>query len=62
MVAARVAFMPTIQSASARERAEDSSESSSSPGRRRSNASLIAFWVIDCSHRRWTGFLPPAFS
>ena len=54
--AARVAFMPTTQSASERDRAAASSDSISSPGRRRVNASSIACLVIDESHRRWTGF------
>ena len=54
--------MPTIQSASLRERAASSSERSSSPGRRRANASSIAAFVIDDSHSRWTGSLEPAFS
>ena len=62
IVAARVAFMPTIQSASERERAAASSEASSSPGRSRPNASLIASVVIEFSHSRWTGFFEPAFS
>ena len=42
IVAARVAFMPTIQSASERDRAASSSSRSSSPGRRWANASRIA--------------------
>ena len=54
--AARVAFMPTTQSASERERAAASSGSISSPSRRRPKASSIAPLVIDDSHRRWTGF------
>ena len=62
MVAARVAFMPTIQSASERERAASSSDASSAPGRRAPNASLIAAFVIEFSHSRWTGFFEPAFS
>ncbi len=62
MVAARVAFMPTIQSASERERAAASSEASSCPGRRCSNPSLIAVGVIEFSHSRWTGFFEPDFS
>jgi hypothetical protein len=57
MVAARVAFMPTIQSASLRERAASSSDRSSSPGRRDSKPSLMAALVIDCSHSRRTGSL-----
>ena len=62
IVAARVAFMPTIQSASERDRAAASSWASSSPGRRCANASRIASLVIEDSHRRWTGSLAPAFS
>jgi hypothetical protein len=42
MVAARVAFMPTIQSASERERAACSSLANSSDGRSASNAWRIA--------------------
>ena len=48
IVAARVAFMPTIQSASERERAASSSVWNSSPGRSAPNACLIAL----CGHRR----------
>ena len=55
MEAARVAFMPTTQSASERDRAASSSECISSPSRSDSNASAIAFLVIDDSHRRLTG-------
>ena len=62
MVAARVAFMPTIQSASERERAASSRRPNSSPGRRSWNACLIAALVIEDSHRRWTGFFAFAFS
>ena len=62
IVAARVAFMPTSQSASERERAASSSDASSDAGRRLANASRIARSVIDDSHSRWTGFLEPAFS
>jgi hypothetical protein len=61
IVAARVAFMPTIQSASERERAACSSLAKSEPGRRPANASSIAFEVIEDSHSRWTGFLTPDF-
>ena len=61
-MAARVAFMPTIQSASERERAASSSEASSAPGRRSPNASRIASLVIEFSHSRCTGFFEPAFS
>ena len=53
--AARVAFIPTSQSASERERAAASSGSISSPGRSSSNASAIAFFVIELSHSRRTG-------
>ena len=62
MVAARVEFMPTIQSASERERAAASSDAKSSAGRRFSNADVIADFVIDESQRRCTGFFDPAFS
>src|SRR5205807_1651497 len=47
IVAARVAFMPTIQSASERERAACSSSSKSEPGRSAANAFFIAGLVID---------------
>ena len=62
IVAARVAFMPTIQSASERERAASSSAASSSRGRSAANASLIAALVIEFSHSRCTGLRDPAFS
>ena len=62
MVAARVAFMPTIQSASERERAAASSVASSFASRRPPKACLIAAGVIEFSHSRWTGFLEAAFS
>ena len=62
IVAARVAFMPTIQSASERDRAAASSVASSSDGRRRPNASRIACLVIEDSHSLRTGFFAPAFS
>ena len=62
IVAARVEFMPTIQSASDRERAAASSGAKSSAGRRFSNAWVMADFVIEESHSRWTGFLAPAFS
>ena len=62
MVAARVAFMPTIQSASERERAACSSRAKSSAGRSDANAFFIAALVIEFSHSRWTGFLALAFS
>ena len=61
-MAARVAFMPTIQSASERERAASSSVWYSSDGRSEANASLIAALVIEFSHSRCTGSLLPAFS
>ena len=57
IVAARVAFMPTIQSASERERAACSSCASSAAGRSVANASRIAALVIEFSHSRRTGFL-----
>ncbi len=62
IVAARVAFMPTIQSASERERAACSSRASSEAGRSVAKASRIALAVIDESHRRRTGSSDPAFS
>ena len=62
MVAARVEFMPTIQSASERERAASSSVASSSPGRSSENASWIARLVIEFNHSRWTGLREPDFS
>ncbi len=52
IVAARVAFIPTIQSASERERAAASSEARSAPGRSAANASRIASVVIEFSHSR----------
>ena len=54
--------MPTIQSASERERAASSSRSKSARGRRSPSAALIAACVIDDSHSRSTGFFAPAFS
>ncbi len=51
--------MPTIQSASERERAAASSEANSDSGRRRPKASLIAFGVIEFSHRRLDCLLRP---
>ncbi len=62
IVAARVAFMPTIQSASERERAACSSSASSEPGRSESNAARIAAVVIEESHSLRTGSFDPAFS
>ncbi len=61
MVAARVAFMPTIQSASERDRAACSSDWSCSPGRNFSKPSRIACFVIDEIHRRCTCFGGPSF-
>ena len=55
-MAARVAFMPTSQSASFRERAAASSRFISSPGRSSPKASSIAFRVIELSQSRSTGF------
>ena len=54
MVAARVAFMPTIQSASERERAASSRWAKSAPSRRLPSASRMASLVMDDSHRRLT--------
>jgi hypothetical protein len=62
IVAARVAFMPTIQSASDRDRAAASSSRISAASRSVANASRIAESVIDDSHSRCTGFFAPAFS
>ena len=62
IVAARVAFMPTIQSASERDRAAASSSSSSEASRSCANASRIACMVIEFSHSRLTGLSAPAFS
>ena len=62
MVAARVEFMPTIQSASERERAAASSEAYSSLGRSSAKADSIADLVIEFSHSRRTGLREPAFS
>ena len=62
IVAARVAFMPTIQSASERERAASSSLANSAAGLRPAKADLIAPTVIEDSHRRLTGLRIPAFS
>ena len=62
IVAARVAFMPTIQSASERERAASSRGCSSSAGRSEESAAFIAALVIEFSHSRWTGFFAFAFS
>ena len=56
IVAARVAFMPTSQSASERARAASSSGSSWSPGRRTVKPSRIAVFVIELIQRRSTGF------
>ena len=62
IVAARVAFMPTIQSASERERAACSSWASSAAGRSVAKASRIAAAVIEDSQSRRTGSFEPAFS
>ena len=62
MVAARVAFMPTIQSASERDRAASSSGAKSAPGRSSLKAAWMALLVIEFSHRRWTGLREPDFS
>ena len=56
VVAARVAFMPTSQSASLRARAASSSGCIWSSSRRCAKASVIAFWVIELNHARLTGF------
>ncbi len=57
-----MAFMPTSQSASERERAASSSRRSSFPSRRCSKASWIAAFVIELSQRRLTGFFTPEVS
>ena len=62
MVAARVAFMPTIQSASERDLAASRRAPRSSPSRSWPKASRIAWLVIEFSHRRWTGFLAFTYS
>ena len=62
MVAARVAFMPTSQSASERERAAASSWRSCSPGRSFSKPSLIADFVIELIQSRSTGLSTPEVS
>ena len=62
IVAARVAFMPTIQSASERDRAASSSRANWSRGRRSPSALLIAAVVIDESQSRSTGLRAFAFS
>ena len=54
--------MPTSQSASERARAASSSGCISVSSRRWSNASLIAFCVIDENHARRTGFVDPDVS
>ena len=52
--------MPTIQSASERERAACLEQRQlGAPGRSEPNASLIAAVVIEFSHSRWTGFFEP---
>ncbi len=54
VVAARVAFMPTSQSASLRARAAASRGSIAASSRSEANASLIAFWVIELNQARLT--------
>ena len=60
--AARVAFIPTTQSASERERAASSSGFISSPGRRLSKASVMARFVMEESQSRSTGLSTSAVS
>ena len=60
MVAARVAFIPISQSASARDRAACSSGRISEDGRRWSKPSRMARAVRLEIHRRSTGFSTPA--
>ncbi len=66
IVAARVAFMPTIQSASERDFAAASRDCMSSSSRRCASASRIASFVIEESHSRLIGAVvrrrPPAAS
>ena len=62
IVAARVAFMPTSQSASERDRAACSSVAQLLAVAQVLEARAIASLVIDDSHRRLTGFFAPAFS
>ena len=60
-VNARVALMPTSQSASFRLRAALANGCISASLRRRANPSRIASGVIDCSQRRLIGFFVPAY-
>jgi hypothetical protein len=62
IVAARVAFMPTSQSASERDRAAASSDTSCSEGRRCAKPSRIACFVMLEIHSRSTGFATPEAS
>ncbi len=62
IVAARVAFIPTIQSASERDFAASRRLVSCSAGRRAPKASRIARSVIDESHSRSTGLSDLAYS
>ena len=59
-VIARVAFIPTSQSASERERAASASGSSCAPGRSAAKPLRIASSVSDEIHSRWTGGQWPA--
>ncbi|MNP73414.1 hypothetical protein D3C76_1701250 [compost metagenome] len=56
VVSARVTLRPTIQSASARQRADSYSRSNSRPGFNDAKPSLIALSVCDEIHRRRNGF------
>jgi len=60
-VNARVALMPTNQSASLRLRAALASGCISSSLRSRANPSRMASDVIDCNQRRLIGFFVPAY-
>ncbi len=60
-VTARVAFIPTSQSASDRERAASASRSSCAPGRSAAKPRRIASSVSDEIHSRQTGGPPPAY-
>ncbi len=61
VVAARVAFMPTSQSASLRARAAASSGFMASSSRSASKASRMALAVMELNQARFTGFSRAAF-
>ena len=62
MVAKRLPFMPTSQSARLRPRAASARPSYSWPARRRRKPSRIASGVSDEIQSRFTGFVQPAAS